>query len=249
MRQLPRAGNNSGRRRDCRKGRRPGGGNAGFTLVEVLVSMALLALILALLPVALKLGSRAWSTSARLQHEQARAVAESYLAARLALAMPLQQRDAQGVSRIVFRGSPRSLTFVATSSGGPAGTGLFAYDLAVRSDGAGRESLWLAWRPYRPLASALADTGADTGVDAGAEAASSSRAGESTVADRVLVPDLADFGLRYFGLQNGARQWSDGWQRTDALPELVELSLSARSPAPAAPPLPLVIELRLREIL
>ncbi len=204
---------------------------AGFTLVEILVSLALLALVLAAMPTALRLAAQAWGTSERLQQGSAREVATSFLSARIAEAMPLMQRDATGANRIAFRGAAQTLAFVAAARDGPSGAGLFAYELSLRGDD-GQDALWLSWRRLPPPASP--SSSASTPADWREEAA----------AGRVLVRDVSAFSLRYFGSENGVRQWSEAWSRADILPEVIELRLATRAERTPAPLVHIVLRLR-----
>jgi prepilin-type N-terminal cleavage/methylation domain-containing protein len=206
------------------KTRRRGlGAEAGFTLLELLVSLALLALILAAIPSALQMGRRAWQTSEQIDRSGSVAVVSSFIENRIARAMPLFRRTADGTARVVFLGTPGNIVFVAASVDGPMGAGLFLFDLTTRVTEAGGNALVLKWSAYRPTP--VPDQWPQT-------------------EERVLVTDVSAFSLRYFGQQkpNGNRGWSDDWNSAMVLPELVEFRLTAKT-ATVANSLPVVIAL------
>lgn len=202
------------------------GSQAGFTLLELLVALAVLSLILAAIPQTLQLGRRALQTSERVDADGALAVVRSLLEHRIARALPLIRRDATGATVATFVGRRDSIILAGSSGDGPMGAGLFLIEVATRPADGARTALVLRWSPYRPIGNA-------------------DQAGAAK--ERVLVADLGTFGLRYFGRQNpgGERGWTDTWTSANALPDLVEFELSAAAGV-AAPAV--VVELLVREL-
>ena len=200
----------------------------GFTLIEVLVTLALLALVLALLSGALRFAQSTWDAATRLDAHASTGTAESFLRARLGEAMPLYEQTATGLVRLAFEGTGESLSFVAPAANGPAGAGLYHHALDVApGTGGGRSQnlLRLKLMPY--------------------QAKQTEPRGESMQQEHVLMGNVKSLTLRYFG--RGAIRaepaWHAAWPRTDALPQLVEMTI-ARSDGEG--PAYLVIELRLR---
>jgi len=101
----------------------------GFTLIEVLVSLVLLALVLALLAGGLRFARGTWDAAAKLDEQAGSDIAERFLRARLGEAMPLYEHRTAGTVRVVFHGSGDALTFVAAAPNGPAGAGIYRYAL------------------------------------------------------------------------------------------------------------------------
>ena len=192
-------------------------------MLELLVSLALLALILAAIPGALQMGRRAWQTSEQIDRSGSVAVVSSFIENRIARAMPLFRRAADGAARVAFVGEPGRIVFVAPSVDGPMGAGLFLFDLTTRASEGASSALVLKWSIYRPAP------------------ASDQR---PQTEERVLVNEVGVFNLRYYGRQkpDGDRGWSGAWNSVTALPELVEFQLSANATT-GANRRPVVVEL------
>ena len=180
-------------------------GEAGFTLIEMLVAISILALVLAMLPGTFSLAHRTWDATAILDHQARQDGGRSLLQARLTEAMPIFEPVGSGAVRLVFTGSAEALSFVAPSANGPQGAGLYRFSLEMKAQG-GRNALTVAIAPY---ASARPD-------------------GDSATAEEhVLYEDVAGSSFRYFGRKElrGTPSWQTEWTRRDALPDAVELNI------------------------
>jgi general secretion pathway protein J len=197
---------------------------AGFSLIELIVSLTLLAMILMVLPGAFRTGHRGWETAALIEQRAASDASLEFLRHRLAEASPRFETDESGRAGISFSGRPDQMTFVAPASSGPAGGGLYRFTVkAVPSARSGASDLVVVMQPFRP---------------------NDSGGGASNYEHR-LASGVAAFGLRYFGspVAGDAPVWSDAWARTDRLPDLVELSAPTGKSGGNSP---LRIELKLR---
>ena len=179
--------------------------DAGLTLVELLVALALASLTMTLLPGALRLANRAWEAQAELERSSEVALALHAIEQRLASAQPVYEVDTRLRSvAVAFKGTATMLEFVSASESGPAGGGLYRWLLApVDAD---RTGLSLYVHPYT--------------------AARTEAHGET----RALLRSGASVRFRYHGLQGPdtrRAQWHSDWSRTDALPELVEIHVQA----------------------
>ncbi len=202
--------------------------DAGFTLLELLVGLTVLAMLVALIPGALRIAKRAWTTSQALVSETESASALLFVEQHLAAAMPLIETSEEGANSIAFEGRAQSLRFVATLENGPLGGGLYTMELAAPSD-AGLQASQLALRLF---------------------AFSRVRSSQQTAApieDRALLSGLASARFRYFGSQalRADPEWSETWTSPDRLPDLVELTIVPRA-TPSAEPQTIRVELRLR---
>ena len=194
---------------------------AGFTLVELLVALALLALSVALLPGTLRLGTRAWEAQSELERASDAGLALHAVEHKLAAALPLQDLDPEtGQLRFGFSGDARRLNFLAASDTGPAGAGVYR------------------WR-LEPA------TAADTGLVMHVSLHGAQQ-GEAGVETRTLLREATPVRFRYFGSQpteDDNAQWRDAWERTDALPTLVELTIDSAGPQRA--PRQMLVALRI----
>ena len=183
--------------------------DAGFTLVELLVSLTIQALILAMVPGTLRLGRRAWETPGQLDQASDELAALGFVQTHIEGAVPIFERDAQGVSRIAFSGGPQSVSFIVPLSGGPYGGGLYRIDLGSSL----RVSLYQG--------AAARDQSAPPGEE------------------RPLGKLSGRLQFRYFGpLQFGqVPLWHDAWPRTDRLPDLVEIKALPGAKSAKTPPI------------
>jgi len=182
--------------------------DAGFTLIEVLVSLVLLALLLALLAGGLRYARSTWDATARLDELAAADMAETFLRARLAEAMPLYEQRKAGTVRALFQGEVDSMSFVAPAPNGPAGAGLYRYTLEAGAGMSGRRALTVMLAPHLPLVS-------DAALKRPPERYE-------------LMRDIRSVSFRYFGRGDLRSEptWHATWLRTDALPNLVEIVIA-----------------------
>lgn len=178
----------------------------GFTLVELLTSLALLVLVVGLLSGGLRFARGTWEAAARLDHASGYDSAESFLRARLSEALPVYEPGLAGTVRVAFEGAGNSVTFVAPAPNGPVGAGLYRYTLSVAAFAAKR-ALVVTVTPY-----ANRQTAQDN---------------EPPRVEHILVDNIRSFSIRYFGRISPRAQsaWADTWTRADAIPDLVELTI------------------------
>lgn len=190
----------------------PAGGDDGFTLLELLVSLILLAAVLALLPGAFRMAHRVWSSEAEMAAESQLSATRAYLSRTMATAMPLVVRSASGRIGVAFSGTADSVSFIAPARSGPDGAGIYRHTLqAVPAARGDRHALVLV------QSMVLADPGQ---VVAGGS-------------ERVLLETASGLRFRYYGADRagGQRTWRELWTRGDSLPELIELGLSGPDPS------------------
>jgi general secretion pathway protein J len=203
--------------------------DAGFTLMEVLVSLVLLALLLGLLAGGLRYARSTWDATARLEELAAFDMAETFLRGRLAEAMPLYEQRRAGTVRALFQGTSDSMSFVAPAPNGPAGAGLYRYTLeAAAGTGPGRRTLVVKLAPHLPWISDSAGAPPE---------------------QYDLIRKIRSVSFRYFGSGElrGEPAWHSVWPRADTLPSLVEIAI-ARDDREGGP-IFLTIELRLQAVM
>lgn len=197
----------------------------GFTLIETLVSIMLLALVVAFLPGFLQLGTRAIESRMRLDTISAAGPARQFIAQQLASATAVLQRGPDGRLHLAFTGARDALAFVAPASLGAQQTGVQDYSIALDASGAGAgnpgRSLSISMRPYLLH-------------------------GGTPATNFVLMRDVTTLSFRYFGRRGGeeSARWHDEWIGERALPHLVEMRNGFVNAQPAAER-PLVVVLRL----
>jgi general secretion pathway protein J len=188
--------------------------DGGFSLIEVIVSIGLLALILAAMPSALRLGFRALNSVQSVDRNFANQAGLDFVEQRAGEATPIYDRGADGRLQVVFRGETDVLAFVAPAAIGPEG-GLYWFELAAVQGpaDAGRESgisLNLSWSAFRPTAR---------------DRASADRR------EKQIATGISAFSLRYYGSPGprSSPEWMDVWTSKERLPDLIELRATSAS--------------------
>lgn len=182
------------------------GTTAGFTLVELLVAVAILSLLSALLFGGLRFGTRAWERAeahAGLASEVQ--LVQAFLRQRLGQAAPLRRRDDDGATTVLFDGASTAVRLVTVMPVHLETGGYANLELGFERD-AGR--LMLRWRPFD--------------FSAGA-----SRTQAEEV--RILLDRVDEANFAYFGPVsddgNSAPKWQTEWRDRARLPELMRLRL------------------------
>lgn len=196
---------------------------AGFTLLEVLIASALLAVMMALLLAGMRIGADSWAQGERLSERAMRLlVVDNFFRSHLGNTKPLCEKPGSGRQadqppKPVFKGEAERLAFAGTLPPQVRG-GLYKFYLYVDEDHE-RRDLKLAIRPF-------------------------SSGGEAETADAEPIEDVLvaeNVESIRFGYQQKAEtedappQWLDTW-RSAYLPRLVRVELTLRGEA-AWPPL------------
>lgn len=185
------------------------GARAGFTLLEMLLTITLLSMIVGSIVGGLHLGRRAWETGRSYEsvgeiEEASRAIADQ-----LARAVSLMLTKNGNLPVVAFEGLPESCRFVALSEGEAQWGGLILTEIAPADAPADEIAIWThVYRPaegFAPARAAMRKTSA--------------------------MRDAAYFRLSYFGeIQNGRPPvWSDRWIDRAALPQLVAVHIGGAS--------------------
>lgn len=192
-------------------------GQAGFTLMEILVSLVVMALILSFIPATLRIGQRVWETDDAFERRQGLASFRRYVEQRLAETLPLHGRDAAQALRIEFSGEPGRVAFIAPAAAGPAGGGIYRFELTME-EGIPGAALILRQALYRPGGNGAPDGALVRAV------AMEHRSHHGNVS----------LALRYFGsaADGEPASWHTRWPRDGMLPALVELSLTVAGERP-----------------
>ena len=204
----------------------------GFTLLELLISLALIGLMVLLLFGALRFGSKAWDLSeARLERDTTISLLWQYLADRFSEARGLSAYiQSEGKSHFFFQGEPEAVEFLSPMPAHLGSGGLYIIRLQkVRVEG--KEQLILRrWIHHPEVLSGEAELPEwrplkTSGPYRGGAEKPGLRAWYS---ESVLVDDLKDVRFAYFGLQeptDEAADWSDAWEEKRQLPRLVRLQV------------------------
>jgi len=174
---------------------------AGFTLVELLIAIALFGLILTGLYSGLRMATRASDAGEAhaKDNDELRAVM-GFLRFELGQVYPLVFSD-EGDEQVIFEGEPDRLRFVARL---PQHRGVEgAYLISLVAD---RDRLVLRYRLTKPDRQYLFESG-DTGKEV------------------VLVPGLESVGFSYYGKRGRSARFYTRWDDPERLPKLVRMRI------------------------
>ena len=190
------------------------GSDGGFTMIELLVGVALAALIGVLLVQSLAIARQGLAYHARLARNGDILAAQTYLRNVLLQAQPLAG-NAAAAGDLSFAGEPATMSFISTYAPNAAIGGLYRIDLVVERPFPGAAMLDLIVRQqlYRPK-----------GDDAGSGIA-------VTPSSSVLVANISAAGFQYYvPAASGAGHplqldWSPSWRHATELPVLVGVTM------------------------
>lgn len=186
------------------------GSRAGFTLLELLVALALLGLVATMALGGVRLGARTWETvGARAEAMGRTQMVRAFLARELSQAMPVLIPSSDGSERLAYEGDRQTLTFVAPLAshfglGGAQRLRLSIVDSEDRGE-AGKE-LVLVRRTFDPDEEFAAEL-------------------ETRDEMHVLLDGIAEAAFSYRAGDEGSG-WSDVWLNESALPGLVRLDVT-----------------------
>ncbi len=184
------------------------GARAGFTLLEMLLSITLLALITGAIVGGLHLGKRAWETGKTYEEVNEVEEAARAIAGQLAHAYPAFITSPDKLQVVAFQGQAASCRFLAVSEGVAQWGGLILTEIA--GDDARGDDLAIWTRVFRP-----------------AEGLSPAR---SDMRMTPVLRNAAYFKMSYFGVieKDHPAVWTDVWVNHDALPLLIAITLGAK---------------------
>ena len=204
----------------------------GFTLVELLIALSLVALITVLLYSGLRLGTRAWEgVEASAERTGGLRLAHNFLTRALAQARPVRLVF-DGESRLVFSGDEEGLELASLLSQHVGIPGLYVLRITLEADGADRRLVLTRWLLHGDV---LAGTDEVPAWEPFEGSETLTRAGEldqdlaaGVYGSSLLLSGVDEFRLAYFGVADGSDepQWHETWLQPFALPLAVRLRLT-----------------------
>jgi len=185
---------------------------AGFTLLELLIGVAVLGLLMAMLFGGLRLAShQVESRTARLDRAARIALVQSFMRRSLADARPMEIEAQSGglggaASALAFDGGGDEIEFVGLAPESAQSGGLELLGIGLVRRGAAGSTLSLRMRAY----------------DAGGGGAS------APLRETTLLSGVTRARFAYFGVSSGETvpRWHESWREAPYLPALVRLSLT-----------------------
>ena len=181
----------------------------GFTLLELLLAISLLALITGAILGGLHLGRRAWETSRAsesLDEVEGALRAVATLLAR-SYPVPIATQDAS-TGQVLFEGRPNVCRFIMLSDGGAQWGGLLVAEIGGEADGA-TTSLAVWTSVFRDAPSADVD--------------------REAMVRTVILKELVSLRLSYYGVleQGKPPVWTDAWSHRVTTPKLIGVKIAA----------------------
>ncbi len=183
---------------------------AGFTMIELVVAMALLGTMMVLMYSGLSFSLRSWDAGeANGRRTADRRIGENFLRREMAELFPMRFKDPMAV-KVAFVGEPHKLKFVSSRPAGITQGGLSLVGVEVENGASPRER-HLVMRRAMPD-----DEAKDFGPLDHAERT-------------VLIEDVESVQFDYFGTENDFtdQKWYDTWPFTERIPRLVRLRIRA----------------------
>jgi len=179
---------------------------AGFTLIELVIALALMGVMVLFMYSGLAFGLRGWDAADTNGRRTAdRRIAENFLRREVAELFPMRWKDPL-VLRLAFEGKPDLLRFVSVRPAGISVTGLSLVGVSAEQDTAKRT---------RNLVMRRASPG-DEQKDFGPLAQ-----GEATI----LFDDIDSVAFEYYGAENDFTDpsWVDAWEWPGRIPQLIRI--------------------------
>jgi len=183
-------------------------GNGGFTLIELVIALTLLAVMMTLLWGSLDFAVRSWDTGeARAAQAAQRRLSENFLRREMTSLFPMRWRDPTAV-KLAFEGERDRVRFASTRAAGTSAPGISIVGLALEENSETRNRDLVMRRALPP-----ADAKDFSALDEG----------ERTV----LVPGVERAEFSYFGTENDLVEgnWRDTWDIATRIPQLVKLKV------------------------
>ncbi len=216
------------------------GGNRGFTLLELLISLALMGLLLVVLYGGLRLGADSWE---RLDAHVAASGDLRLVRAWLGDALRQTQKVHARIGnrrRLLFRGGPQRLDFVTPLARYAGVGGLYLVRLFAVEREKGWE-LWMQrWLAHPEVLQGETDAPRWDPEDPSPPVLEDFEGAMGTYGVKRLLSGLEEPRLRYLEAPGrGEAGWREDWKDPNHLPTLVELTLQR----PDHPLAPLVVAL------
>ena len=189
--------------------------NRGFTLVELLVALVILAITAVLILDGLRLGTRSWAlVDDRADRTEQMRLVQGFIRTQLEQAQAFVSQDEAGEQRISFSGESNALRWVAPFPGYVGQGGMYWFTLEEQALGS-RVRLILRYELYQAK-----------GWD---------RYSEQKSESVVLHDDIEQVEFAYRDAESDVAEatWESSWVESDRLPNLIRMRLRPKDASSA----------------
>jgi general secretion pathway protein J len=193
-------------------------GGRGFTLLELLIGLALLSLMLALLFGGFRVASASWNAvETRIERSTHESIAKGFVRRLLTQLQPLRWKKTPN-QPVAFHGEPNRIVAIAPLTGQTGSSGIRLVSLSVEPDDkAHHQGVQLILRETQ-----LRHESENFGE------------GIEDAQKHPLLNDLAEISFAFFGAEKkgGLPGWHDVWPNKEELPRLIRVTLVMRDTEP-----------------
>ncbi|WP_346014582.1 prepilin-type N-terminal cleavage/methylation domain-containing protein [Thiocystis violacea] len=208
----------------------------GFTLIELVIALAIISLISLLLFSGLRLGSRSWESVEKVSGQ----ISDLRLIDGFLMRTLRQARAAtavfDGAPTPIFAGNEARLELAAPLSGHVGISGLYVLRLELEERPSGKALVLTRWYlhpeileggddfpPWEPIK--------EEGIDSLSDYPSNMDAAGGAFGRTLLLEDVSLFEIAYYGQPDGETEpdWHDEWLEQSRLPTLIQLRLATET--------------------
>ncbi len=182
----------------------------GYTLVELLVVLALLGIMAVLMAEGMRFGGRVWETASRKTHDmESVSASQAMLRTVLQRIVPRSFDPAFAADPDLFRATASQMSFTALAPTAMEAGGLARFEISVRPEAAG-QTLVITWSPLY---------------------------GPQGRQERILVTKAGSVALHYARRDaSGTLEWRETWTDQTGAPDLISIRVSPSGQKGAAWP-------------
>lgn len=177
---------------------------AGFTLLELLISLTLLSLLLPIVFGGVHFGARSWERVDEARRQSDVFLVQDFLRRRIEQTYPAYSTEGSSAHQVLFSGASGSLLFYSTAFYASSSAGYSRYGLSLKEGDHGL-SLIMSWLPELRAAGGK----------------------PKSMSERALLDGIGSFKVSYFGSERASTPavWQEAWSAKSALPELVRIDV------------------------
>ena len=179
--------------------------SGGFTLIEVIIAMSLLAIMMLLLFGSMRICVQNWDAGERKMREVGRmAEVQNFFKRHLTAIKPLQNNFTEDEPEFTFQGDKRSLQFVSSLPASAGRFGLQLFSVALKKNEDDNQVIAVSITPFFPAAE-----GEEWKIE------------EVIIAEQIETLEISYYGVEKLGNE---AEWHEEWEN-DSVPDLIKVAI------------------------